>query len=124
MSKGTFAQNKVEYLCHVISGEGVAVDARKVEDMLKWRKPSTPKQLRGFIGLTGYYRMFVRVHGIISKPLCKMLQKGEFKSSVESEVAFEKLKQAMSSTPVLAIPDFNKPFVLETDASEMGIGAV
>lgn len=125
LSKCSFAQKKISYLGHIISSEGVAADPDKVKDMVHWPQPTTIKQLRAFLGLTGYYRRFVRHYGIISKPLCRLLQKeAEFVWDEKAEKAFQSLKSAMSTTPVLTLPDFAKPFVIETDACEVGMGAV
>ncbi|XP_004305749.1 PREDICTED: enzymatic polyprotein-like [Fragaria vesca subsp. vesca] len=126
MSKCSFGVPSVEYLGHVISAEGVSVDPVKIEYIKGWKKPSTLKGLRGFLGLAGYYRKYVRVRhfAIIAKPLTDMLKLGGFQWISASEKAFEDLKQALMSTPVLALPDFNKEFVIECDASGIGIGAI
>lgn len=83
--------------------------------------PTCVKALRGFLGLTGYYRRFVKHYGIISKPLNLIKKRGLFQWSKEVEEAFQALKRAMSSTGVLALPNFAKPLVLEIDAHANGV---
>ncbi|XP_071928217.1 uncharacterized mitochondrial protein AtMg00860-like [Coffea arabica] len=91
---------------------------------MEWPTPKSIKALRGFLGLTGYYRRFVKRYGLIAKPLTELLKKDNFCWSEQTEIAFQKLKQLMSSTPILALPNFSIPFVLEIDASHKAIGVV
>ena len=122
--KCSIAQQKLEYLSHISSEEGVATDQTKIEAMLRWPTPKTLRELRGFLGLTRYYKKFVACYSKIVWPLTEQLKKNNFGWNDVAEEAFQKLKLVMVTVPVLALPDFAPPFVVETDASGHGLGAV
>ncbi|PKA63782.1 putative mitochondrial protein [Apostasia shenzhenica] len=123
-SKCTFGSSKVMYLGHIIDEDAVQADPGKIEDMMRWPVPRSVKELRGFLGLTGYYRRFIQGYGIMCKPLTDLLKKGEFIWNEAADKAFSCLKERMSNSPVLALPNFAQEFQVETDASGEGIGAV
>lgn len=119
-----FAQEDIEYLGHIIFDKRVAPKPSKVQAIMNWPPPTSVKELCAFLDLTGFYRKFVKSYAAIAAPLTGLLCKDAFTWTPESQLAFDKLKSAMTSAPVLALPDFSKPFVIETDASGMVIGAV
>jgi hypothetical protein len=123
-SKCDFGTSKVEYLGHLVGKDGVRVDPKKIEAMQDWRHPKTLKRLCGFLGLTGYYRKFVKNYGNIAAPLTALLKKNSFTWTPAAAQDFQTLKTTMCTTLVLALPDFTKTFVLECDTSGKGIGAV
>lgn len=124
-SKCTFAQRSIAYLGHVISEQGISTDPSKIAAIQSWPSPASVKDLRSFLGLSGYYMKFVKHYGLISKPLTNLLRKNTvFVWSADAETSFQTLKQALITAPVLVLPDFTKQFCVETDACAVGIGAV
>ena len=119
------AKGEVHYLGHIICvGGGIKENPKKVEAMRNWPQPKSVRELKGFLGLIGYYRWFIANYGTIARPLIDLLKKGNFKWQQEASEAFEKLKQAMTKAPVLALPDFDQEFIVEYDASKFGIGVI
>ena len=103
----------------------MATDDSKIQTIRDWPTPATLKELRGILGLNGYYRKHIKHYAIISQPLTALLKKGvPFVWTVDTETAFQVLKQAPISAPILALPDFKQQFVIDTDACDVGIGAV
>ena len=133
-SKCNFFKQSISYLGHIVSKDGIATDPSKVEDVKKWPKPKTLNDLRSFLGFVGYYRKFIKNFSSIAKPLNDLLQgidntkKGvkqkPVKWELEQQIAFDELKDALCDSPVLGYADYTKPFILHTDASLDGLGAV
>jgi len=121
--KCNLLQTAVHFLGHVISANGIATDPAKVRLVAEWPTPTSLKQLRGFLGLSGYYRKFVRGYAQVAAPLTAMLRKNQpFLWSDECQAAFDTLKRALISPPVLTMPDDHGTFILDTDASDFSIG--
>ena len=124
-SKCSLMQKKVVFLGHVVSGDGIATDPEKIKLVEEWPTPTNLKQLRGFLGLTGYYRKFVKGYAHIAGPLNRLLKKDQaYEWTEDCQKAFDELKKVMTSPPVLALPNDQDTFVLDTDAAEGSIGAV
>ncbi|CAN6308396.1 unnamed protein product [Urochloa humidicola] len=123
-SKCVFGETTVAYLGHVISNGGVAMDPSKIDAVNTWPVPRTLRALRGFLGLTGYYRKFITNYGVIAAPLTALLKKEAFRWSEDATTTFNNLKAALTTGPVLQLPDFTKEFIVDCDASGSGFGAV
>jgi hypothetical protein len=120
-----FAQRQLRYLGHVISEHGVAAGLAKVEAVLNWPPLVSLKELQSFLGLASYYRLFVKHFNMISRPLIDLLKKGAlFVWTNSHHQSFEAVKQAITSAPVLVLPEFSQPFVPKTDSSGSGVGAI
>lgn len=124
-SKCNLFAKQVSYLGHVISAEGVKADPSKVEAVRGWPVPRNQTEVRSFLGLASYYRRFMRSFAEIARPLHQLTEKGKkFHWGEDCQRAFFTLKSCLISAPVLAYPDPLKQFILDTDASNVGIGAV
>ena len=89
------------YLGHIISDQGVAVDPEKIKAITSWPQPVTVKQLKGFLGLAGYYKKFIKNYGAIAKPLTDILKKDNFHRTELALTSFQQLKHVLSTAPVL-----------------------
>ena len=124
-SKTFMFQTRVKYLGHIVDEQGIHTDPDKIEAIVKIDSPTNVKSLRSFLGLTGYYRKFIPNYGIITRPLNKLLKKkAKYIWDADCQKAFDTLKQSLCDNTILAYPDYMKPFILDTDASYVGCGAV
>jgi len=124
-SKCSFGADEVVYLGHSVSREGIHTDPKKIEAIKALPAPSTLENLRSFLGIAGYYRKFIPDFATVSAPLTGLTKKGvKFSWSDQHQHAFQTLKHQLCSAPVLAYPDFDRPFLLQTDASDVGLGAI
>ena len=116
---------KVMSLGHVVCAEGVSTDPDKIEAVKTWRVPRNAKEVRRFVGLCTYYRQFVRSFSDVARPLHELTEKDQsFEWTKACEESFQQLKDALVSAPVLVYPRTTEPFLLDTDASNVGVGAV
>ena len=124
-AKCRFVCDEVEYLGHLITPAGLKPSERNLSAVREFQVSTNLKHLRQFLGLTSHYRRFIHNYAKIAHPLYALLQKGaQYQWTAEYEVAFEVLKSKLLSPPILAYPDFKKDFVLETNASKLGLGAI
>ncbi|WVZ97293.1 hypothetical protein U9M48_042842 [Paspalum notatum var. saurae] len=124
-SKCEFWIDEVHFLGHVVSKGGVTVDPSKVSTVTNWKVPEIPKEVRGFLGLAGYYRRFIENFFKIAKPMTFLLEKdAEFRWTNAQQAAFDELKKRLTTTPVLTLPDQQKKFIVYCDASRDSLGCV
>ncbi|XP_074288790.1 uncharacterized protein LOC141613946 [Silene latifolia] len=125
LSKCEFWLQKVAFLGHIISKEGVAMHTTKIEAVSRWVAPKNVTEIRSFLGLAGYYRLFVKDFSKIARPLTSLMKKeSRFKWDESCETAFLTLKERQTTAPLLALPEGNENFEVYTDDSKNGLGCV
>jgi len=123
-SKCVFATTRVSYLGHLLEEGTVAPDPDKIKAIILWPKPTSLTTLHAFLGITGFYRKFIRDYATLASPLTELLKSSMFTWNTNAEEAFTKLKNILTTAPVLSLHNFAIPFVVETDASNIAIGVV
>ena len=125
LSKCQFWLDRVAFLGHVISVEGVGVDPQKLEAVVNWKSPKNVSEVRSFLDLAGYYRKFVEGFSKIAAPLTKLTRNDVKYDWVDAcQQSFEELKGRLTSTPVLTLPNGRDGFVVYSDASRQGLDCV
>ncbi|KAJ0588955.1 putative nucleotidyltransferase, Ribonuclease H [Helianthus annuus] len=124
-SKCEFWLREVQFLGHVVNGDGIHVDPTKIEAIKNWETPKTPTEIRQFLGLAGYYRRFIEDFSKIAQPLTSLTQKDKnFDWGDKQEKAFQLLKDKLCDAPILSLPEGTNDFVVHCDASRQGLGCV
>jgi len=124
-SKCEFWLERVAFLGHIVSADGIAVDPAKIEAVSSWARPTTVAEIRSFLGLAGYYRRFVKDFSAKAAPLTRLTKKGvDFVWDARCEESFAQLKLSLTTAPVLAVPEGTGGFVVYSDASKYGLGCV
>jgi hypothetical protein len=117
-NKCEFWLEKISFLGHILTAEGVAVDPGKVETTSNWQQPTNVSEIRSFLGLAGYYQRFIEGFSKIARPMTELLKKEKKFNWIEScEKSFQELKRRLTTTPVLTLPDIQRDFVVYCDAS-------
>jgi hypothetical protein len=125
LSKCSFYQSKIHYLGHVISDEGIAMDPTKFEVIMEWPAPTNIKEVRSFMGIEGYYRWFVEVFSKIANLITELQKKNKkFVWTEKCAEAFWSLKELLTTTPILKVPDMDADFLVCTGGSKEGLGGV
>ena len=129
--KCEFFKNKITYLGHIVPVKGIDTHPKKIEAVKNWTVPKTVTDVRSFLGFTNHYWRFIRGYANVARPLNLLVsgdnancKKALIKWTEECQIAFDKLKGFCTSTPILAYANYRKPFQLQTDASDLGLGAV
>jgi hypothetical protein len=125
VSKCDFWLNEVAFLDHIIIDGGIKVDLGKISEILNWKQLTDVPKIRSFLGLAGYYRIFIEGFSKIVKPLTSLLEKGkEFKWDEACQKCFDELKERLTTAPVLIMTNIHKGFDVYCDASHLGLGCV
>ncbi len=122
--KCRFLQTSTSFLGFVVSGNGISTNNTKIQALLEFPRPTSVKQIREFLGVANYYRRFIQNFAHTAAPLHRLTSTQTFSWPDDAEKAFQHLKAALTSAPVLAFPNFSLPFILQTDASNVALGAV
>ena len=130
-NKCEFFKTKITYLGHIVSSKGIETDPKKVKAVKNWTVPKTVTDVRSFLGFTNHYRRFIKGYANVARPLNLLVSGDDANRKIaliewteECQNAFDKLKEICTSTPILAYANYKKPFQLQTDASDLGLGAV
>ncbi|MGR0227372.1 ribonuclease H family protein, partial [Klebsiella pneumoniae] len=118
-----FFKKELKFLGYIVTPEGLRTDPKKIEAIQKFPLPYDEKTIRQFLGMTGYYRKFIKNYAKISRPISQAIKTKQYKDPTVKQ-AFEQLIELMSNAPILNYPDWNEQFILTTDASNKAIGAV
>jgi hypothetical protein len=124
LSKCEFGISSMEFLGHIVSDQGIATDPEKIKSVQDWPTPQNATDVMRFLGLANFYRRFVKDFSKIAAPLTSLTGNVPFVWSPAAETAFKSLKTALTTAPILCLPDCSKPFILECDASKFAIGQV
>jgi hypothetical protein len=125
LEKCTFCTNRVSFLGYVVTSQGIEVDEAKIVAITSWPLSTTVMQVRSFLGLLGFYQRFVQDFSIIAAPLHGLTKnRVPFRWGPAQQQAFDALKSKLTQAPLLQLPDFEKTFELQCDASGIGIGGV
>ena len=125
VKKCSLCRETVQFLGHVVSSKGIAADPAKIQRVVDWAVPVNKCEVQQFLGLISYYRRFIRDCSQVAKPLYRLMERSKpFHWTAECDQAFKRLREYLTTPPVLVFPDFSREFILDTDASDQGIGAV
>ena len=125
LHKCEFLKDQVDYLGFEVGRDGIRTSPEKVKAILEWPRLQTPKDVRSFLGLASYYRKFIRGFSQLARPLTELTkEKVKWQWGKREEHSFLALKAAMASAPILCLPDFERQFVVTTDASDVAVGAI
>ena len=126
-SKCEIGEESLEYLGHIVGNGSMKPTEEKTASILQTKRPTTKKEVRSFLGLSGYYRRYIPDYATVAAPLINLTKKNAANQvtwTQDHQTAFDKIKESLTKKPILKLVDFGKPFILQTDASNTGLGAV